>query len=488
MLVIMIVSLYTSRVVLQVLGVNDFGTYNIVCGVVTFFTFISSAMASGTQRHLSYELGKEDGNVSVIFSACLRIHFVIGVIVILLLETAGLWFLNNKMNFPEGRYAVVNWLYQFSVLTCFVHIIKVPFHAAIIAYERMSFYAYSSIIEAVLRLTIVYVLIVLSFDKLFIYGLLLLVIATIIFIWYAWYCFKKLNGIKVVKVKNQKLYKYILSFSGWALFGSLSNVGYHQGVNIIINMFFGVALNAAVGIATQINSAISAFASNFQQALNPQLIQAEASKNKARQLDLIFKSSKFSFYIVYVMAFPIIINLDYILQLWLGEYPLHTIGICNYVLIGILLESLGGPLWVTIFATGDIKYYQIIVSIVSLLVLPIIYIGGRFNMSPEVMFLIRALDGLAVLYVRLYFLKKQISLKLFEYFKKVFVPICIVTIFSYATYMLIGFYITSAYDFVSLVVQSVMYCSIAILYIAILGLNKSERKGIIKIIFNKIKL
>lgn len=298
----MLVSLYTSRIVLQTLGTVDFGTYSIVGGVVVMFSFISSAMATGTQRHLSYELGKQNGDVATIFSACFRIHVVLAFIVLLFAETIGLWFLNMKMNLPANRIDVVNWIYQLSVLTCMIGIIQVPYTASIIAHEKMSFYAYISIFDALIKLGLVFFLTLIPIDKLLLYGVLLAFVHLITFLINVLFCHSKLSSISFVKIRDMSLYKRLLSFSGWSLFGSLSNVGYQQGVNIIINLFYGVTLNAAVGVASQVNSAVQNFVTNFQQALNPQLVQAEASKNRERQRDLIFKSSKF-FIFYYVFDF-----------------------------------------------------------------------------------------------------------------------------------------------------------------------------------------
>lgn len=478
MLLIMVVSLFTSRVVLQTLGEADFGTYNIVGGVVVLFTFINSAMATGTQRHLSYELGKPDGDVKTIFSACLKIHIFLALIILVLAETIGLWFLNAKMNFPEGRMVAVNWIYQFSVLACIIGIIKVPYNAAIIAYERMSFYAYSSIVEVIAKLVIVYLLVIIPFDKLIVYALLILGISVFMQGWYMLYC-RRLSGIKYVKVKDKGLYKQLLSFSGWALFGSVANMGYQQGVNIIINLFYGVTLNAAVGIANQVNHAINQFATSFQQALNPQLVQSEASKNRDRQMDLIFKSSKFSYLIMACLAFPLILNLNEVLALWLGKFPEHTEAICEIIILGALLETLSGPLWVSIFATGKIKYYQIIVSTILLLNLPFSYIGGRFGMAPEGMYVIRLALFVLALITRLIFLKKYIGLQILKFINKVIVPTASITVILFITYFVVYKYNIEATNFVQLLYQSIIAFAFVSLLSFFIGLTRNERSVII---------
>ena len=478
----MVVSLYTSRVVLQTLGEDDFGTYSIVGGVVILFTFISNAMATGTQRHLSYELGKKDNNIPYIFSACFRIHFWLSIIIIILAETIGLWFLNYKMNFPDGRMNVVNWIYQFSIFSCMVGILQTPFTAAIISYERMSFYAYLSIVDVLLKLGVVFLLIFLPWDKLFLYGLLLLLIHVLVFIIYALYAQNFLPGIKLVKIEDNCIYKRLISFSGWSLFGSLANIGYQQGINIIINIFFGVALNAAVGIANQINSAVQNFVSGFQQALNPQLVQSEATKDRKRQLDLIYKSSKYSFYIVFIIAFPLIISLKYVLTLWLGQYPAHTESICVLIIVGLMVSCLSGPLWVSIYATGNIKTYQIVVSSVTLSIIPISYIIGKMGGSPETIFLVRASNFLFVLMIQLYFLNKYINLNVKEFLKSVILPIFIILTITCGFYYFIHLILPSTRTFFSLIYQTIIYVSVITLLVWSIGLDKRERYQILQLI------
>ena len=482
MLLIMVVSLYTSRVVLQTLGEDDFGTYSIVGGVVILFTFISNAMATGTQRHLSYELGKKDNNIPYIFSACFRIHFWLSIIIIILAETIGLWFLNYKMNFPDGRMNVVNWIYQFSIFSCMVGILQTPFTAAIISYERMSFYAYLSIVDVLLKLGVVFLLIFLPWDKLFLYGLLLLLIHVLVFIIYALYAQNFLPGIKLVKIEDNCIYKRLISFSGWSLFGSLANIGYQQGINIIINIFFGVALNAAVGIANQINSAVQNFVSGFQQALNPQLVQSEATKDRKRQLDLIYKSSKYSFYIVFIIAFPLIISLKYVLTLWLGQYPAHTESICVLIIVGLMVSCLSGPLWVSIYATGNIKTYQIVVSSVTLSIIPISYIIGKMGGSPETIFLVRASNFLFVLMIQLYLLNKYINLNVKEFLKSVILPIFIILTITCGFYYFIHLILPSTRTFFSLIYQTIIYVSVITLLVWSIGLDKRERYQILQLI------
>lgn len=487
MLFTMIVSLYTSRIVLQTLGEDDFGTYSIVGGVVVLFTFISSAMATGTQRHLSYELGKEDGNVPRIFSSCLRIHIWLAIIILIMAETIGLWFLNSKMNFPEGRMTIVNWIYQFSIVTCIIGVIQTPFTAALISYEKMTFYAYIGILDILLKLGVVFLLILLPWDKLLLYGALLMSVQILMFLIYSTYSFRKLDGVKLIEVSDKTIYRSLVSFSGWSLFGSVANVGYQQGINIIINLFYGVSLNAAVGIANQINSAVSNFVSSFQLALNPQLVQSEAAGDRVRQLDLIYKSSKFSFFIVFIIAFPLIVNIDYVLDLWLGDFPAHTETLSILILVGLLISCLSGPLWVSIYATGNIKSYQLVVSTVALSILPIAYMVGCFEGSPETIFAVRASNFIFVLIVQLFFLKKYIGLKIAEFFKMVILPVVSIMLITCFFYYLVHLFFPSAQSFLELLYQTIIYVSFIGVIIWTIGLSKMEQNQLKALVLSRIK-
>lgn len=487
MMLMMLVGLYTSRVVLIILGINDFGIYNIVGGMVVLFSFINNAIVSSTQRHLSYELGKPNGDVTKVFSACFNIHVFIAVVIFCLSETIGLWFLNTQMNIPSNRMTAANWCFQFSVILCLANIIRAPHNAIIISYERMSFYAYISIFEAILKLLIVYVLSILYVDKLIMFSILMFSVTALTNVLYWIYCSRNIKTAHIVTVKNRDMYKELLSFSSWAFLGSMANVGLQQGINLIINIFFGVALNAAVGIANQINSAVSQFVMGFQQALNPQLIQTEASKDHSRQQDLICKSSKFSFFIMLIVSSPLMINLPYVLSFWLGSYPSHSVSICNLILIGVLISCLSGPLWVSIYATGNIKAYQITVSCVALSILPIIYIGGKLGMSPEHMFLIRTLSFTLVIAVQLYFCRQYISLSIKLFLNNVIKPIIIVTGLFIIFYYIMRQYIPEATTFIELIEQTILYVSFLGCSICFIGINVDERNFLFKIISNKFK-
>lgn len=482
MLFLMLISFYTSRVVLQALGAEDFGTYNVVGGVVVMFTFINAAMTTGTQRHLSFELGITDGNVGRIFSACFNIHLWLAVLIVMLAETIGLWFLNAKLNLPEGRMTDVNWVYQLSVLSCVLNIIRVPYNAAIIAYEKMSFYAYIGIIEGILKLAIVFMLAYSPCDKLVYYAILMmLVIAVVTFAYYV-YCRKNFSKIRYSKVSEKALYKRLLNFSGWTLFGSVANMARNQGVTFIVNIFYGVTANAAIGIANQVNAGITQFVTGFQQAFNPQLTKAEAAKDRKYQTKLINITAKYSYLVILFCSVPILYNLDYILAFWLIEYPAYTCEFCFWIVIATLIDSISGPLWVTIFATGKIKSYQIYISLLLLLVLPLGYACGVLGLEPQYVFVIQAVLNFAAILVRLYMMRGLLQFSIRSFARDVFIPIAAVTMLMIPGIYAAELLLHQASTFSQLIVQSVILVLYECVVIFTIGLGKTERTKIINFI------
>ena len=373
MILIMLVTLYTSRVILAELGIKDYGVYNVVGGVVMMFSFLNNCMSTSTQRFMTFALGKGDfKKLKDVFSASLNIHIVIGLIIVLLAETIGLWFVNNKLVIPEDRIIAANWVYQFSILTFCVNIIQVPYNAVLIAHEKMNVYAYISIIEAILKLCIVYLLIIVSTDKLIVYGILVFCVQLLIRAIYQIYCKRNYEECKFRLFWERDLYKQMSGFAGWNLFGSIAWLLRDQGLNIVLNLFFGPAINAARGIASQVSNAVMGFISNFQVALNPQITKNYAINNIEEMEKLSYLGVKFSFLLLFTMALPLCINIDYILHLWLVNVPNYS----SIFIILIMIDSLVGnifgvPFMTSLSATGNIRNYQIVVSCIILCILPI---------------------------------------------------------------------------------------------------------------------
>ncbi len=487
MLILMFIGFYTSRVVLKALGADDFGVYNLVGGVVVLFTFINTAMTSATQRHLSYESGLAGGNVSKVFSACLNIHLVLAAIAFVLSETVGLWFVNTQLHFPEGRLWAANWVYQLSILACMFSIVRVPYNALIIANEKMTFYAYIGIVEGVLKLLIAFLLSLAPLDKLVFYSILTTAVAALVTLIYYIYCKRSIASVSYVKISDSLLYKQLIGFSGWALFGSFANLARSQGISFLVNIFYGVALNAAIGLANQVNAALSQFVNGFQQAFSPQLTKLEASGEKARQQALIARTAKFSYFILLVVALPVLYNLRYLLGLWLGEYPGYTYEFCIWIAVATLVESLSGPLWVSIFATGDIRSYQIIISLVLLLNLPLAYLCGKMSWPPHYMFICQAAVNLLALAVRLVYLKKKSRFSIAQFAKDVIVPALLVTVaLSPVIYFMLRC-LSTAGSFLQFLYQSAVVFLIAAAVVWLLGLSKAERAGVLSMARSRIQ-
>ena len=474
MLILMLVSLYTSRVVLAALGVEDYGIYNVVGGIVVLFTFINNAMITSTQRYLNYELGRNDlQRAKKVFAISLNIHIFIALIVLLLAETIGLWFLNTTIQYPEYREFAVQVTYQLSILTTCVKIIRAPYNAAIIAHEKMSFYAYLSIFEAILQLGIVFMLMTYSADRLILYSVLLCVVAIIVNLCYYAYCRKKFEICQYTLYKDKTLYRQLLSFSGWSLLGGVANMGASQGLNMLLNVFFGVTVNAAMGIATQVNSAVTSFVHSFQTAFNPQIVKSYASGNHSYFIKLILSTSKYSYLLLFILALPIYICCPEVLSIWLTKVPDYAVSFCRLMLIFALLDALQGPLWYSVQATGKIKTYQTLMSFMILANLPIAYICLKLGYSPNSVLVIRCIINLATLFVRLWYLNRLYKFPVMEFVNGVILRIVPITAIAYLiSYMPIEAD-TPLLKIVIIVAMTLVANMVLILSI---GLNKDERE------------
>ena len=488
MFLTMAVSLYTSRVVLNTLGVQDYGVYSIVGGIVTLFSFFNSAMTSATQRFLAFDIGKNDfEQLKKTFNATLNIHIAIAILVLVLAETIGLWFVNNKLNLPLDRMDAVNWVYQFSVFTFLLGIIQVPYDALITAREKFNIYAYMSFIEASLKLVIVYLLVVFAFDKLIFYSVLIFLVSFIVRMGHMYYCKRNLVESKYQFYFDKSYYKVLLSYSGWNLFGSLAWVAKGQGTNILLNLFFGTVLNAAYGITMQAQSAVQVFVTNFQMAINPQITKQYASGNNLQCLKLIFQSAKFSYFLIFIIACPIIFNIDFILALWLKKPPKYTSIFVVLSLIGLLIECISGPLMTAAQATGRIIWYQIIVGLLIFLNLPIAYISLYVYKNAELVFYTSIIISFISLFFRLFFLKNIMDFPIANFFRDVLLKIIIVTtsviLIYHFYYQIISMQNTIKY----FILNSLVLATITIFLIYIIGINSEERILIKKLIMNKIR-
>ena len=362
MLLTMAVTLYTSRVVLNALGVNDYGIYNVVGGVVTMFSFLKGTLTSGTQRFLTFELGRKDFNrLQKTFSATLVIHFFLAILILILAETIGLWFLDYKMNIPPDRMYAAQWCYQFSI-------------ACIIAHERMNIYAYVSIIDVVLKLLIVYLLVVINTDKLILYSLLVFLVNLVVIGIYILYCRKKYPECAFIIVRDKALYKPILVFSGWNMMSMFGYLLSSQGVNILLNIFFYPAINAARAIAYQINSALTSFVNNFQIAVTPQVVKLYADDQQESMKNLLYKNSKYGFSLLWLLSLPVLLEINKILVLWLKEVPSETMIMARLVIIQSLFYTFNRPFDIAIEAVGRMKEVNLFTGPMQIMVLPVSYL------------------------------------------------------------------------------------------------------------------
>lgn len=482
MLLIMGVNLYTSRIILQALGVDDFGLYNIVGGVVVLFTFINNAMVASTQRFLNYELGRNNPEeAQKVFSASLSIHFAIAAVFLILAETVGLWFLNTYIQIPPGRETAANWVYQFTIVTSIINIIRTPYNASIIAHERMSFYAYISIIEVVLKLLVVY-LVYLFADRLISYAALITIVTLIVFGGYYLFCRKKFPICRYKFEYNKQRYLSIASFSGWSLFGSTANMGAQQGLNILLNIFFGVATNAAIGIANQVSHAIYTFVSNFQTAFNPQIVKTFAAKQHNDFYNLIYNTSRYSFFLLFALALPISIYCSEILNLWLTDVPDYAKEFCIIMIVSSLFDALSGPLWMSVYASGKIKSYQITISCLLFSTLIFAYLVAKLGYNPIIVLWIKPLISVIIYLYRIQYCHRNLGLSLIKYTKLVISKCLLITIVS----IVLSFSISQLLENTHLIIKVAISFLVTMSSIFLLGLTSTEKELIYKYI-NKIR-
>lgn len=481
------VSLYTARVVLNTLGIEDYGVYSIVGGIVTLFSFFNSAMTSATQRFLAFDIGKNNlEQLKKTFNATLNIHIAIAILVLVLAETIGLWFVNHKLNLPLDRMVAVNWVYQFSVFTFLLGIIQVPYDALIVAREKMDIYAYMSIVEVFLKLIIVYLLVVFSYDKLILYAGLLFLVSFIVRMGHKQYCKWQYEESKYQFYFDKSFYKELLSYSGWSLFGNIAAVARGQGSNILLNLFFGTVLNAAYGISMQVQTTVQTFVLNFQMAVNPQIIKQYAAGNKEQCLNLIFQSAKFSYFLMFIIASPIIYNIDFILELWLKNPPKYTSVFVILSIINLLIDCISGSLMIGAQATGNIKWYQIVVGTLIFLNLPIAYFLLKIYKNPELIYYTSIIISCLSFLFRMYFLQKCLNLSIFLFFKQVIFRIVLVTIASIIVFLFLTRFMFIENEFILFLIRSLTLLIIVIITIFFLGINSDERKFINQLIYEKI--
>lgn len=485
MVFVLVLTFYTTRVILNILGVEDYGVYNVVCGFVSMFAFLNTSMSNGIQRFFNYELGKNgESGATKVFNTALLIQFILAIVIIVLTESLGIWYLHNKMVIPADRMFAAEWIFQFSILSFLFIIIQVPYTAAVMAHERLDFFAIISVLDAVLKLAIVFAIPLFPGDKLIVYGILFALISVLNFFLYVIYCKRNFKEIIFRIYFEKPLFLSMLGFSGWNIFGAMSGVMKEQGINLVLNLFFGPVVNAARGVAGQINGGLQSFVSNITVPVRPQVVQSYARGEYGRTMNLTYSVSKLSCCFLYLCSLPVALEIDYILKIWLGDtIPEHTNTFVIIVILTTFVNNLNAAVSGVVHASGKMMTYQTVCSFISMMCIPFAYFGLKAGLSPEfaliMVFLWTALSQAAALLI----LKRIVDYSIKTYLGKVILPLLSVIAITFwpsaiirllmqegsARFFLVGF-------------VSVLISAIGIYFIA---LDKTE-KSLVKSMLNKI--
>ena len=483
MLVTILVGLYTSRIVLSTLGASDYGLYSVVAGIIIILASVNGTLTSGTQRFLTYALGENDQEkLNKVFSTALLLHLVAAVIILLLGETLGLWFLKTHMNIPEGRENAAFWVYQFSVFAAMVNVLQIPFSASIVSHERMNIYAYMSIYDVVAKLLVVYLIQIVIWDKLIFYAALIFVINITSVLIYNIYCRVNFQECRQKPQKHRIVLKEMLGFTGWNFFGSIVFPLQNQGFDVLLNIFFNTTVNAARGISASVNSILMQFVNNFQVAVNPQIVKLYASGQKDSMTKLVLNNSKFAGYLYLLLAVPLFVETEFILDLWLGEYPEYTIPFIRIILIQSLIQTLARPVIMVVHAVGKMRGPNLTAGVGLVMIIPVSYILLKFGANPITVMLINLLPWLLETFFNLYFVNKYIGFPLLTFYKRVYLVVLPIAVLLVA----VPYFVKISLPFEGwhgfLIVGFVCVIS-SFLIIYYIGLTKSMRE----MVNNKVK-
>lgn len=490
MLFTMAVSLFTSRVILNTLGVEDYGINNVVGGIVTMFSVLSGSLSSSISRFITFELGK--GNIErlkTIFSTGVNIQLGMSVLIIIIAEAVGIWFLNAKMNIPADRMVAANWVFQCAILTFVLNLLSVPYNAAIIAHEKMSAFAYISVVEVSLKLIIVYMLMISPFDRLETYAVLLLLVGAVIRFIYGCYCKRHFEECTYHFVFDKPVLKEMTGFAGWNFLGNGAYMLNTQGVNILMNLYFGVAVNAARGVATQVDAALKQFVNNFTTAVNPQITKSYAQGDLDYMHKLVCRSAKFSAFLMMFFTVPIILETNTILTIWLKTVPDYAVIFLQWIIISSFMDTvLANSLVTSMFATGKIKRYQIIVTTVGCLVFPLSWIAFKLGFEPQVGYILYFIIYTILLFVRLYLLKDMVKLPVMMYIREVLYKLVPVIVVGFAIPGILILTMDAGW------LRLILVCLLSVLVTAaseyFIGLSNKEKDFVaekIKLVIGKIK-
>lgn len=475
MLVMLLISLYTSRVVLNILGIEDYGINNVVAGVITMLGFLSASLSGATARFIAFDLGKDDTDkLKKTFGNLFSIYLFLAVIVLIVGETLGLWFVSTQLQIPEDRQTAAMWVYQFSVLSFMLTVISAPYNSLIIAHEKMSAFAYISIADAVLKLLIVFLLPIIPYDKLIVYAILYFCVQALNRILYGVYCSRHFEEAHARLLLEKKQFREILSFAGWTINGNLAIIGYTQGLNVLLNIFFGPAVNAARGVAVQVQNVCYQFCSGILMAPRPQIVKSYARGDFAYMHYLVLKASKFAFFILFLIALPLSFEAETVLTWWLDIVPQHTSNFLRLVLCAALLRCLASPIIDCVHATGRLKKFQLIEGSMLLSIVPIAYLLLKFTtVPPESVFIVHVVVEIFTLYARVRIVLPMVKMRLRSYFTQVIVPILLVVLVAPILPTIV--YSSMQQGILSLFVVCVVCVVSTLLAIYILGCSSNER-------------
>ena len=488
MAIVMLLSFYISRVVLQNLGVEDFGIYNIVGGVVAMFAYLNSALTASTQRFLNFEMGRNHTEALYrVFSMSINIHVLLAVLVLIFSETLGLWFLNNKIVIPPERILAANWVYQFSILSTILQIVTIPYSALVTAHERMSFIAYVSIFEVLLKLILVIMLRYTANDNLIGYAFYIMLVTILTRLSYIIFSLHKYNESKYRIIWDSSLFRDMFRFTGWNFMGATAGIAMNQGVNILLNIFSGPVVNAARAIAVQVQNAFAQLATNFTMAVNPQIVKSYSSGDINRMTDLVIASSKYAFLIMGVTMMPFLVKMDFVLNIWLTDVPNNASSFTALILIYQLTICLTYSINMASQASGNIKLFQIVESLTLLLILPISWCLLKLNYESYIVFIAMIFLSLVAIILKLIVLRNTINFALKRYSIEVFIPLIIVgTLFS-ILYLISCSIFSDTESMSANVLQMFIVLLVSFLIAFGVGLNNNERTMIISFIKNKLK-
>lgn len=481
------VSLFSSRVVLQVLGVSDYGLYGAIGSIVAMFTIINNVLAIGTSRFLTFELGKgEIGQLTKTFSASFIMHTLLAVFLFLLMETVGLWFVNDKMNIPEERMFAANVVYQLSILVCMLNLTQVPYRASIISHERMNIYAYVGVVEILFKLCLVYILLYIPFrDNLIAYAIILAVWSIVLQLWYRYYCKKHFIECKLHIERDKSIYKRLLSYSLWDFIGQFCYTGNSQGINILINIFFGVVINASRAVAYQVENAILQFSNNFMIAVQPQIVKSFASGDTDRFFQLIRESCRYSFYLLFIVSLPVILEAEYILSLWLVEVPTYAVLFLRCIICITLYNSFRDPIIKGVHAIGNIKFMNLTSSLYSVLTfLPVVYILYYLKFPVWICFVVQGFNVLVCSWFELWSLKREIDFSIIAFYSCIILRTIMVSLVCAILPMLVIGRLEPS--FLRLCVTSIVCVLSSCFIIFYWGMDKSLRNNVVLLFKSKL--